>query len=117
MRDAGVRVTLTDFGTGYSSLYHLRNFKFDGVKIDRGLVERIATDLESAAVVRALVGLGLGLGVEVAAEGVDTAEQRRMLSDQGCSQGQGGLYSAAVEAAQALAIAQGVRAAMVMGQA
>ena len=116
LRLAGVRITLTDFGTGYSSLYHLRNFKFDGVRIDRGLVDTMATNLESAAVVRALVGLGLGLGIEVAAEGVDTAEQRQMLSDQGCSQGQGDLYSGALEAPQALAIARGTGAAIAMGQ-
>ncbi len=116
LRQAGVRITLSDFGTGYSSLYHLRNFKFDGVKIDRGLVGKIGTDLESEAVVRALIGLGLGLGLDVAAEGVDTAEQRRILSVEGCGQGQGGLYSAAVDASKALAMARVAAASMAMGQ-
>ena len=61
LRDAGVRIALDDFGTGYSSLYHLRNFKLDTIKIDRSFIEAMATDHDSDAIVRALVGLGLGL--------------------------------------------------------
>jgi diguanylate cyclase (GGDEF)-like protein len=104
LRAAGVRIALDDFGTGYSSLYHLRNFKLDKIKIDRSFVETMATDADSAAIVRALVGLGAGLGLQVTAEGVETEEQRRLLTDQGCVQGQGFLYSEAVAAADALAL-------------
>jgi diguanylate cyclase (GGDEF)-like protein len=104
LRSAGIRIALDDFGTGYSSLYHLRNFKLDKIKIDRSFVDTMATDPDSAAIVRALVGLGTGLGLEVTAEGVETEEQRSLLSDQGCEQGQGFLYSEAVNAQDALAL-------------
>src|SRR5262249_15554922 len=100
LRNAGVRVALDDFGTGYSSLYHLRNFKVDRIKIDRSFVDNMGREAESAAIVRALIGLGRGLGVEVTAEGVETAEQRETLQREGCVQGQGFLCSEAVPAAE-----------------
>jgi diguanylate cyclase (GGDEF)-like protein len=103
LRSAGVRIALDDFGTGYSSLYHLRNFQVDRLKIDRSFVESMARDKNSAAIVRALVGLGEGLGLEVTAEGVETAAQQRLLIDQGCGQAQGFLYSEALCADEALA--------------
>jgi diguanylate cyclase (GGDEF)-like protein len=102
LRATGVRIALDDFGTGYSSLYHLRNFQLDKIKIDRSFIEAMAEEADSAAIVRALVGLGAGLGLEVTAEGVETEEQRRLLSLDGCVQGQGFLYSPAVDAAAAL---------------
>ena len=102
LRNAGVRIALDDFGTGYSSLYHLRNFKLDKIKIDRSFVDAMTRDSDSAAIVHALIGLGAGLGLEVTAEGVETEAQRQMLSDQGCVQGQGFLYSEAVNADEAL---------------
>ncbi|MEI9984055.1 MAG: EAL domain-containing protein [Aliidongia sp.] len=100
LRDAGVRIALDDFGTGYSSLYHLRNFKVDGLKIDRGFVESMERDRESATIVRALIGLGEGLGLAVTAEGVETLDQERLLREQGCSQAQGLLYCDALPAAK-----------------
>jgi predicted signal transduction protein with EAL and GGDEF domain len=104
LRELGVSIALDDFGTGYSSLYHLRNFKLDKIKIDRSFVDAMATDPESAAIVRALVGLGAGLGLAVTAEGVETEEQRHMLTGQGCVQGQGFLYSEAMTADDATAL-------------
>jgi EAL domain-containing protein (putative c-di-GMP-specific phosphodiesterase class I) len=104
LRDAGVRIALDDFGTGNSSLYHLRSFMLDKIKIDRGFVDAMTTDKDSAAIVHALIGLGAGLGLEVAAEGVETEAQRQLLSDQGCEQGQGFLYSEAVNSDGALAM-------------
>ncbi len=98
LRDAGVRIALDDFGTGYSSLYHLRNFRVDALKIDRSFIETIATDPESVAIVRALVGLGNGLGLQVVAEGVETEEQRALLAASGCQQLQGFLFSSPVDA-------------------
>jgi EAL domain-containing protein (putative c-di-GMP-specific phosphodiesterase class I) len=70
LREAGVRIALDDFGTGYSSLYHLRNFKVDKIKIDRSFVESVEREPEAAALIRALMGLGHGLGLIVTAEGV-----------------------------------------------
>jgi EAL domain-containing protein (putative c-di-GMP-specific phosphodiesterase class I) len=98
LHDAGVRIALDDFGTGYSSLYHLRNLKFDVIKIDRSFIENMESEAESAAIVRALTGLGHGLGITVTAEGIEQANQRDVLLKQGCQQGQGFLFSRAVPA-------------------
>jgi hypothetical protein len=72
LRASGVRITLDNFGTGYSSLYHLRNFDLDKIKIDRSFIQAMATDPESASIVNALAGLGRGLGLTVAADGIDS---------------------------------------------
>jgi EAL domain-containing protein (putative c-di-GMP-specific phosphodiesterase class I) len=104
LRDAGVRVALDDFGTGYSSLYHLRNFKFDAIKIDRSFVGNMGSENESAEIVRALTGLGHGLGLVITAEGVEQSEQRDVLLKQGCQQGQGFLFSRAIPAGETLAL-------------
>ena len=104
LREKGVRIALDDFGTGYSSLYHLRNFKVDRIKIDRSFVEAMDTEAESAAIVRALLGLGHGLGVKVTAEGVEDAAQRQALIRQGCDDAQGFYFSAALTDADARAL-------------
>lgn len=101
LRDAGVRIALDDFGTGYSSLYHLRNFKFDKIKIDRCFIANMQSEPESAAIVRALVGLGDGLGVTITAEGIEEPAQHSALAEQGCEQGQGFLFSRPVSATEA----------------
>ena len=93
LRDTGVRISLDNFGTGYSSLYHLRNFKIDKIKIDKSFVESMSSTSESAAIVSALVGLGEGFGLTVAAEGIENAGQQAQLMRSGCQQGQGHLYS------------------------
>jgi diguanylate cyclase (GGDEF)-like protein len=88
IRDTGVKIALKDFGTGYSSLYHLRNFKIDRIKIDRSLIQAMGDSPQSAAIVRALVGLGAGLGLTVAAEGARGAHQHSLLADEGCQEAQ-----------------------------
>jgi diguanylate cyclase (GGDEF)-like protein len=93
LREAGVRIALDNFGTGYSSLYHLRNIKLDKIKIDKSFIETMSSTRESAAIVNALVGLGEGFGLTIAAEGIDTAQQQAQLVRSGCEQGQGHLYS------------------------
>jgi len=104
LRDAGVRIALDDFGTGYSSLYHLRNFKLDAIKIDRSFIDAMTTDADSAAIVKALIGLGAGLSLAVTAEGVESAQQRELLAEQGCTVAQGYLFSRAVPADEAMAL-------------
>lgn len=104
LRTAGVRIALDDFGTGYSSLYHLRKFKFDRIKIDRSFVESMNGENESAVIIRALLGLGHGLGVQITAEGIESLSQKNTLIQEGCDQGQGFLFSAAVPAAEARAL-------------
>jgi diguanylate cyclase (GGDEF)-like protein len=101
LREGGIRIALDDFGTGYSSLYHLRNFKLDKIKIDRTFIDAMLKEPESATIVRALLGLGRGLGLIVMAEGVESGAQAEALLTQGCDQGQGYLYSEAVDGAAA----------------
>jgi diguanylate cyclase (GGDEF)-like protein len=102
LRAAGVRISLDNFGTGYSSLYHLRNFKLDKIKIDRSFIGTMATEPASAGIVNALVGLGQGLGLTIAAEGVEASDQEGLLLSSGCEQGQGQLFSAPIGAADTL---------------
>lgn len=99
-----MRIALDDFGTGYSSLYHLRTFKIDRIKIDRSFVESMNREGESAAIVRALLGLGHGLGVHITAEGIENSGQRDALISEGCNEGQGFLFSRALPAAEAEAL-------------
>lgn len=93
-----MRIALDNFGTGYSSLYHLRSFKLDKIKIDRSFVEAMRSESESASIVNALVGLGHGLGLTIAAEGIENSEQERELLGTGCEQGQGDILSQLVAA-------------------
>ncbi len=93
LREAGVRIALDNFGTGYSSLYHLRNFKMDKIKIDGSFIHSMLSEKEDAGIVRALVGLAQGLGITVAAEGIQDSAQQASLIRTGCEQGQGHLYS------------------------
>jgi diguanylate cyclase (GGDEF)-like protein len=104
LRDAGVRIALDDFGTGYSSLYHLRAFKIDRIKIDRSFIETVDQKGDSAAIVRALMGLGHGLGIQITAEGIENQQQLDTLIDQGCDDGQGYLFSRALPAVEAEAL-------------
>jgi EAL domain-containing protein (putative c-di-GMP-specific phosphodiesterase class I) len=100
LREAGVRIAVDNFGTGYSSLYHLRNFKLDKVKIDRSFIHGMLSEQEDAGIVRALVGLAHGLGVTIAADGIEDSAQQDSLILTHCEQGQGHLYSDPVSAEQ-----------------
>jgi len=89
IRRMGIRVALDDFGTGHSSLAHLRDFRFDRIKIDRSFVTSAATDPRSMAVLRATAAIGHELGVLTHAEGVETREQVALLRSIGCDAIQG----------------------------
>lgn len=86
---AGVRLALDDFGTGYASLTHLKRYPVDVIKIDRSFVSDIEEDAGNVAIVDAIVKLGGSFGMEVVAEGVETAEQAERLLGLGCVVGQG----------------------------
>jgi EAL domain-containing protein (putative c-di-GMP-specific phosphodiesterase class I) len=97
LRDTGVAVCLDDFGTGYSSLSYLRRFPIEDVKIDRSFVADLAGDTRNPAVVRTIVILAHGLGMDVVAEGIETPAQYRALQDLGCDHGQGFLFSRPID--------------------
>lgn len=105
LRALGVRIALDDFGTGYSSLSYLRRFRFDKIKIDRSFIRDIANP-DTAAIVRAIVGIGGRLGAAITAEGVETQEQLEQVRKEGCTQVQGYLFSRPLPAAEALAHAR-----------
>ncbi len=89
LREMGVRIALDDFGTGWSSLAHLREFPVTTIKIDRSFVSGYSAGGPSEAIVRSLIGLGGNMGIEVVAEGVETAAQADWLTELGCDLLQG----------------------------
>jgi diguanylate cyclase (GGDEF)-like protein len=101
--DLGVELTLDDFGTGYSSLANLKRFRFHRIKIDRAFVHDLPGDSDSASLVVAMISMARSLGLEVIAEGVETAEQLAFLEANGCRAFQGYFFSAALEPAEAKA--------------
>jgi diguanylate cyclase (GGDEF)-like protein/PAS domain S-box-containing protein len=96
--DAGMQVAIDDFGTGYSSLSYLRKFDIDYVKIDQSFVNNLAAHSDDLALCEAIVVMAHKLGVKVIAEGVETAEQHKLLTAAGCDYGQGYLFSPPVSA-------------------
>ena len=95
LRALGVRISMDDFGTGYSSLSYLRSFPFDKIKIDQTFVRGLGDNREGQAIVRAIVSLGVSLGVTITAEGVETESELHCLRAEGCHEGQGFLFSCA----------------------
>ena len=89
LKNLGVRIAMDDFGTGYSSLSNLRAFPFDKIKIDGSFIRSVDNSDEAATIVRAVLGLGRGLGLPVLAEGVETAGELAFLASEYCMEGQG----------------------------
>ena len=89
LKALGVRISMDDFGSGYSSLSYLQAFPFDKIKIDRAFVVNLGRNPQSAAIVRAVIGLGHGLEMSIVAEGVETQEQLGFLAEVGCDAVQG----------------------------
>ncbi|WP_156680893.1 putative bifunctional diguanylate cyclase/phosphodiesterase [Sphingomonas profundi] len=87
LRALGVKISMDDFGTGYSSLSYLQKFPFNKIKIDRSFV--VGGDADSAAILKAVSGLGTSLGMAITAEGVETTEQLERIRDQNCTHVQG----------------------------
>ncbi|MFH7244751.1 MAG: EAL domain-containing protein [Spirulina sp.] len=92
LRQRGIQVNLDDFGTGYSSLSYLHRFPVDVLKIDQSFVGQIQPDNpqpEALGIIRAILNLAQGMGMQVVAEGVETDYQRQQLAQMGCPMGQG----------------------------
>jgi EAL domain-containing protein (putative c-di-GMP-specific phosphodiesterase class I)/FixJ family two-component response regulator len=98
LRIRGVSLAVDDFGTGYSSLLSLVRIPFNELKIDQAFVREAEHSRDSRKVVRASATLGRELGLEVTAEGVETAALAELVRDAGCHVGQGWLYGPAVPA-------------------
>jgi diguanylate cyclase (GGDEF)-like protein/PAS domain S-box-containing protein len=94
LRGFGIKISMDDFGTGYSSLSYLRSFPFDKIKIDRSFIKDISDKGDCAAIVKAVAGLGKGLGIATTAEGVETIEQLHKVRLEGCTEVQGYYFSA-----------------------
>jgi EAL domain-containing protein (putative c-di-GMP-specific phosphodiesterase class I) len=84
LANAGVRVALDDFGVGYASLASLRQLHAGRIKIDRSLVTGLSCSRDKSVMVQAVLNLGISLGLEVVAEGVETADDLSALQELGC---------------------------------
>ncbi len=96
----GVTVALDDFGTGASNFVQLQAVNVHELKVDRSFVRGLSGESRSQAVVEAILTLGRRLGIPVVAEGIETPEQRRLLSTLGCTIGQGYLFGSPVASAE-----------------
>jgi len=98
LKRLGVWLAIDDFGTGYSSLNYLRRFPVDTVKIDRSFIGGLESDAGAVSIVRAVTALGHALGMDVTAEGIETAAQLALMEAVSCDRGQGYLFSRPVPA-------------------
>jgi diguanylate cyclase len=89
LKSLGVRIAMDDFGTGYCSLSYLQAFPFDKIKIDQAFIANLDKNPQSAAIVRAIIGLGRALSLPVTAEGVETDAQLAFLAAEFCTEIQG----------------------------
>jgi diguanylate cyclase (GGDEF)-like protein/PAS domain S-box-containing protein len=92
LKALGVRIAMDDFGSGYSSLSYLQSFPFDKIKIDQTFIANLDRNPQSAAIIRAVIGLGHGLDLPIVAEGVETQAQLEFLARESCDEVQGYLF-------------------------
>lgn len=97
LRSRGFSISVDDFGTGYASLSYLNRLPIQALKIDRSFLADIGDDpvsqTQSAAIIKAIIGLGSNLGLHIIAEGVETQAQRIFLRDHHCQVAQGYLFA------------------------
>jgi EAL domain-containing protein (putative c-di-GMP-specific phosphodiesterase class I) len=84
-----IKLSIDDFGTGYSSLGYLHKFDVDELKIDRSFVIEMLTEPRSMRIIRAIIGLARGLGLNTVAQGIEMPEQAKLPREAGCDYGQG----------------------------
>jgi diguanylate cyclase (GGDEF)-like protein/PAS domain S-box-containing protein len=94
----GVHLTLDDFGAGCSSLSYLKRYPIDTLKIDRSFVRDLATAADDGSIVRAVIGMGKSMNMQVVAEGVETPEQLAFLKQEVCPEAQGYFFSHPIDA-------------------
>jgi EAL domain-containing protein (putative c-di-GMP-specific phosphodiesterase class I) len=100
LKGLGVRLSIDDFVIGYSALGRLRSLPFDRLKVDKVFVDELSGDHDGTTLVETILEMARVLGLEVVAEGVETAEQADFLREQGCGFAQGYLFSRPVDASQ-----------------
>jgi diguanylate cyclase (GGDEF)-like protein len=93
LKEVGVQIAIDDFGTGYAVLSHLKSLPVDMLKIDIGFVRDLGTNISDLAIVRAIIGLAEAFGLQLVAEGVETAAAAQTLIEHGCHRAQGFLFS------------------------
>jgi EAL domain-containing protein (putative c-di-GMP-specific phosphodiesterase class I) len=89
LKRLGVKISIDDFGAGYSSLSYLKRFPADALKLDRSFIRALGEDVEDTVMVQMIVDLAHTFGMEVIAEGVESAEQLELLRGMGCDFAQG----------------------------
>jgi EAL domain-containing protein (putative c-di-GMP-specific phosphodiesterase class I) len=99
LRELGVRIAIDDFGTGYSSLSYLKRWRVDYLKIDRGFVRDLVTDMSDLAIVGAIIAMARHLHIDVVAEGIEGWQQLEKLRQLGCPYAQGYLFAKPAPAA------------------
>jgi EAL domain-containing protein (putative c-di-GMP-specific phosphodiesterase class I) len=117
LHDRGLRLAIDDFGTGYSSLSRLRYLPVDILKIDRSFVRGLHADAQNGSLVSAMIALASNLGMVTIAEGIETEDEWRALTDRECSLGQGFLFSRPVPAEEILALYRRAAMRVVEGEA
>jgi len=105
----GIRISIDDFGTGYSSLSYLKKFPVNMLKVDKSFVRDLTEDSDDAAIVSAVIVMARSLGLRVIAEGVETAEQLRFLTNLDCEMMQGYYFSNPVPAGEFKALLESGR--------
>lgn len=98
LKDMGVSIVIDDFGTGYSSLSYLKRLPVDMLKIDRSFISEIGSNLNDAAITKAIIDLGHSLNIRVLAEGVETSAQRDFITENHCDFAQGYYFKPPMEA-------------------
>lgn len=106
LKAQGVRIAIDDFGTGYSALSYLRRFPVDLLKIDKSFVRDIAVDREARTLIEAIIAMAHNLGIDVVAEGVETAAQAAVLRAARCRYAQGYYFSQPLPFAELLALCE-----------
>lgn len=98
LRDMGIEIAIDDFGTGYSSLSYLKKLPIDKLKIDQSFVAELGNSEDDLAIAEAVIALSKALKLKTIAEGVETEQQAMLLTEKGCAQVQGFLYSKPIPA-------------------
>ena len=104
LKALNLQLSIDDFGTGYSSLSYLHRFPTDTLKVDRAFVSRMEDSSENAEIVKTIINLGHNLGMDVVAEGTETAEQCDRLRDLHCEYGQGYFFAKPLPSKEAEAL-------------